>query len=89
MPPSGKPIGMAKRKSGLLENVKTMCWSTAEIEQQIEREPRLGLALVQYLVRRGIELQDRIQARAVCKTPERVMIATDSAAARGSSPTLM
>jgi CRP/FNR family transcriptional regulator len=58
-----------------LENVKTMCWTTAEIEQQIEREPRLGLALVQYLVRQSIELQDRIQAMAVCKTPERVMIA--------------
>src|SRR5204863_8509330 len=28
-----------------LENVKTMCWSNTEIEQQIEREPRLGLAL--------------------------------------------
>ena len=68
--------GQADSESAVaLENVKTMCWSTAEIEQQIEREPRLGLALVQYLVRQSIELQDRIQAMAVCKTPERVMIA--------------
>jgi CRP/FNR family cyclic AMP-dependent transcriptional regulator len=57
-----------------LDNVTLMSWSTAEIERQIDREPRLGLALSQYLVRQCIELQDRIESMAVYKTPERVMV---------------
>ena len=52
-----------------------MSWSRAEIEQQVEREPRLGIALSQYLVRECLELQDRIESMAVHKTPERVMLA--------------
>jgi CRP-like cAMP-binding protein len=52
-----------------------MAWSAAEIELQIEREPRLGIALSQHLVLQCIELQDRIESMAVHKTPERVMLA--------------
>jgi CRP-like cAMP-binding protein len=52
-----------------------MGWTRAEIEQQIEREPRLGLALSQHLVHKCIELQDRIESMAIYKTPERVMLA--------------
>src|ERR1051325_4052030 len=58
-----------------LDNVTVMSWTSNEIELQIEREPRLGLALSQYLVRQCIELQDRIESMAVYKTPERVMLA--------------
>jgi CRP/FNR family transcriptional regulator, cyclic AMP receptor protein len=58
-----------------LENVLAMSWTADEIEQQIEREPRLALALSQYLVRECIELQDRIESMAAYKTPERVMLA--------------
>src|SRR5205807_305741 len=58
-----------------LDNVTLMSWTSNEIETQIEREPRLGLALSQYLVRQCIELQDRIESMAVYKTPERVMLA--------------
>jgi CRP/FNR family transcriptional regulator, cyclic AMP receptor protein len=58
-----------------LDNVTLMSWSRAEIEQQVEREPRLGIALSQYLVRECLELQDRIESMAVHKTPERVMLA--------------
>lgn len=58
-----------------LDNATLMAWSRADIEQQIEREPRLGIALSQYLVRQCIELQDRIESMAVHKTPERVMLA--------------
>jgi CRP/FNR family transcriptional regulator, cyclic AMP receptor protein len=58
-----------------LDNVTVMSWTVNEIEAQIEREPRLGLALSQYLVRQCIELQDRIESMAVYKTPERVMLA--------------
>src|SRR5438270_3004626 len=58
-----------------LDNVSLMSWTVGEIEAQIEREPRLGLALAQYMVRQCIELQDRIESMAVYKTPERVMLA--------------
>jgi len=58
-----------------LETVRTMCWTPAEIEQQIQREPRLGLALLQHLARQCQELEERIQCMAVCKTPERVALA--------------
>jgi CRP/FNR family transcriptional regulator, cyclic AMP receptor protein len=52
-----------------------MSWTRAEVEQQIEREPRLGIALSQYLVRQCIELQERIESMAIHKTPERVILA--------------
>ena len=58
-----------------LDTVSVMAWSRAEIEAHIEREPRLGVALAQYLVRQCLELQDRIESMAVHKTPERVMLA--------------
>jgi CRP/FNR family transcriptional regulator len=58
-----------------LDNASVMAWSRTEIEQQIEREARLGIALSQYLVRQCLELQDRIESMAVHKTPERVMLA--------------
>jgi CRP-like cAMP-binding protein len=52
-----------------------MSWTRAEIEQQIEREPRFGVALSQYVLRLGRELADRIETMAVLKTPERVVAA--------------
>jgi len=58
-----------------LDDSSIMNWTRAEIEQQIDREPRLGIALSQFLVRQCIELQDRIESMAVHKTPERVMLA--------------
>ena len=58
-----------------LDAVSVMAWSRAEIESYIEREPRLGVALAQHLVRQCLELQDRIESMAVHKTPERVMLA--------------
>jgi CRP/FNR family cyclic AMP-dependent transcriptional regulator len=57
-----------------LDNATLMSWTRAEIEQHIDREPRLGIALMQYMVRQCIELQDRIENMAVYKTPERVVL---------------
>jgi CRP/FNR family transcriptional regulator len=70
-------IGAPRRSEAAiaLDNVTVMSWSSGEIEQQIEREPRLGLALSQYMIRQCIELQDRIESMAIYKTPERVMLA--------------
>jgi CRP/FNR family transcriptional regulator, cyclic AMP receptor protein len=58
-----------------LDDVTLMSWSCAEIEQQVEREPGLGIALFQCFVREGLELQDRVESMAIYKTPERVMLA--------------
>jgi CRP-like cAMP-binding protein len=69
-----------------LENVDLMAWPSAEIEAHIEREPRLGVALLQYLVREGIELQERLEALALYKTPERVMLALLQLASAMGSP---
>src|SRR5450755_1272231 len=33
-----------------LDDASIMCWTRNEIEQQIDREPRLGIALSQFLV---------------------------------------
>jgi CRP/FNR family cyclic AMP-dependent transcriptional regulator len=70
-------IGSAARQESAvaLDDVTLMAWSREEIELQIEREPRLGLALAQYMVRQCLELQDRIESLAVHKTPERIMLA--------------
>jgi len=58
-----------------IDNVTVMSWTRTDIELQIEREPRLGVALAQYMVRQCSELKDRIESMAIYKTPERVMLA--------------
>ena len=58
-----------------LTEVYLMAWTREEVEQRIESEPRLGLALSQFMVRKCIRLKDRIENMAVYKTPERVMLA--------------
>src|ERR1051326_7949932 len=66
----------ARRETAVaLENVTLMAWTRAEIEAQIERDPRLGIALSQYLVRACMELQERMESMVVHRTPERVMLA--------------
>jgi CRP/FNR family cyclic AMP-dependent transcriptional regulator len=69
-----------------LDNISVMSWTTAEIERQIEREPHLGLALAQHLVRECLELQDRIESMAIYKTPERVMVSLIQLAASHGTP---
>jgi CRP-like cAMP-binding protein len=58
-----------------LERVQVMAWPADQIERQIEREPRLGIALTQHVVRQCIQSQERILSMALYKTPERVMLA--------------
>jgi CRP/FNR family cyclic AMP-dependent transcriptional regulator len=80
-------IGPLNRESAFaLDNVTLMSWSRNEIEQQVEREPRLGIALAQYLVRQCLDLEDRIESMAVHKTPERVMLALLQLAADLGAP---
>jgi CRP/FNR family transcriptional regulator len=56
-----------------LENSALMSWSTQELEEQVERQPKLGLALIQMLVERCLEFEERLQSFALDKTPERIM----------------
>jgi len=56
-----------------LDNVTLMSWSVAEIEEQVERQPRLGIALLQMLVKRGLDCEQRLESFALDKTPERVV----------------
>ena len=39
-----------------------MSWTTTEIEEHIERQPRLGVALLQVLVAKCIDLEERLQS---------------------------
>jgi CRP/FNR family transcriptional regulator, cyclic AMP receptor protein len=56
-----------------LDNVSLMSWTAREIEEQSERQPKLGIALIQMLVKRGLDYQARLQSFAIDKTPERVI----------------
>jgi len=56
-----------------LDNVTLMSWTNAEIEEQVERQPRLGIALLQMLVKRDLDYEERLQSFALDKTPERVV----------------
>lgn len=56
-----------------LDNVTLMSWTRAEIEEQVERQPRLGIALMQMLVKRGLDYEERLQSFALDKTPERII----------------
>jgi CRP/FNR family transcriptional regulator, cyclic AMP receptor protein len=56
-----------------LDNCTLMSWTAAEIEEQVEKQPRLGIALLQMLVKRSMDYEERLQSFALDKTPERVM----------------
>jgi CRP/FNR family transcriptional regulator len=57
-----------------LETTMIMSWSNAEIEEHVQRQSRLGMALIQMLVARSLDLQDRLQSLALDKTPQRVAL---------------
>jgi len=56
-----------------LEDTSVMSWSADEIEREVARQPRLGLAMTQVLTSMCVELQERLQGLALDKTPERVV----------------
>jgi CRP-like cAMP-binding protein len=67
--------GHAAETAVVLDTAMLMSWTRDEIESQIERQPRLGVALARYFVRQCLALQERIEAAALHKTPERVLLA--------------
>jgi CRP-like cAMP-binding protein len=56
-----------------LDNCTLMSWTASEIEDQVEKHPRLGIALLQMLVKRSLDYEERLQSFALEKTPERVV----------------
>ncbi|MDQ6706792.1 MAG: Crp/Fnr family transcriptional regulator [Acidobacteriota bacterium] len=48
-----------------LENTKVMTWTAAEIEEVVQRKPRLAIALLQLLVQRSIDFGFRIESFSV------------------------
>lgn len=70
-----------------IDNVTLMSWSAVEIEEQVEKQPRLGIALLQMLVKRGQDYEARLQSFALDKTPERVVRSLLRFAERLGSPT--
>ena len=57
-------IGMCDthEQATALEDTKVMIWERHEVEELVERQPRLGIALVQWLTQRSIELTHRIES---------------------------
>ncbi len=62
-----------QEKAVALDPVSLMSWSVREIEEQIQRQPKLGVALLQLLVKRSLDNQARLQSFALDKTPERLI----------------
>jgi len=77
---------MGTERAVALERVQLMSWKRPEIEQQIEKEPRLGLALMEELILSSLEMEERMQAMATCKTPQRVMLSLVQLARRLGEP---
>lgn len=69
-----------------LDRVSLMSWSRGEIEGYIEREPRLGLAMMQSAVYKSRRLKARIESIATLKTPARVMSAMTDLARQLGTP---
>ena len=75
-----------KETAVTLEPVLGMTWTWDEIEYWIGKEPRLGLALVQYFARRGAALIQRLAVMSLRSVPERIVFALLEFASQGGTP---
>ncbi len=80
----GKPD--RQERATALEATTLMSWSIEEIEEQIERQPKLGMALIQMLVERCLDFEARLQSMALDKTPQRVALCLLGFAERLGAP---
>lgn len=55
-----------------LQPTKVMTWSANEIEQLIEREPRLAVALMQVIVKRSVDFKARLESFSLDGTANRL-----------------
>ena len=63
-----------QERATALETTTLMTWTNEEIEDQIDRQPKLGMALIQMLVERCLDFEERLQSMALDKTPQRVAL---------------
>jgi CRP/FNR family cyclic AMP-dependent transcriptional regulator len=56
-----------------LDDVSLLAWTPAEIEEQCQRHPQLGIRLIHLIIRRGLDYQARLQSFALEGTPERLV----------------
>ena len=58
-------LGCDSDEATAFEDAKVMAWSAADLEVLTTRQPRLAIALLQVLVRRNVDLTNRIVSLAV------------------------
>jgi CRP/FNR family transcriptional regulator len=67
--------GALRESAVVVDAAQAMSWTCEEVQERIEREPKLALALVQYFGRNNGVLRDRITTIANYKTGPRVVLA--------------
>jgi CRP/FNR family cyclic AMP-dependent transcriptional regulator len=65
-------IHVPRQVATAIETVKAMSWPAVEVREQMERQPNLGVALVQVMVRRCADFKERLQSLAQEDTAARV-----------------
>jgi CRP-like cAMP-binding protein len=70
------PREQSVRESAVaMDPTQVMSWTTEEVQERIEKEPRLALALAEYFGRQNLLLRERITTIANYKTGPRVTLA--------------
>jgi CRP/FNR family transcriptional regulator len=59
----------------VMDTAQVMSWTPEEVEERIEQEPRLAVALCEYFARNTALVRNRITTISNCKTGPRVMTA--------------
>jgi len=70
-----------------MDPVQAMCWTTEEVQERVDKEPRLALALCEYFGRNNALLRERITTIANYKTGPRVALALMQLARSNASST--
>jgi CRP-like cAMP-binding protein len=82
------PSDQRVRESAVaIEPVQVMCWTAEEVQERVEREPKLALALCEYFGRHNTLLRERITTIANYKTGPRVVLALVQLARTNGSTT--
>lgn len=82
------PVESGLRESAVvMDTAQVMSWAPEEVEERIEQEPRLAIALCEYFGRNNALVRDRITTISNCKTGPRVMTALVQLSRSIGSPT--
>ena len=67
--------GGLRESAVVVDAAQAMCWTPEEVEERVEREPKLALALSEYFGRNNALLRERVTIIANYKTGPRVVLA--------------